>query len=65
MREYIFEAEKVDWLDAYRVNEVKGEIVRCKGCINWGYNGDTHRCFVWCVYTSGEGYCYRAERKEE
>ena len=41
------------------------ELVRCKDCKHWNANNDTHRCFVWCVYTCGDGYCHRAERKEE
>ena len=39
-------------------------VIRCKDCKHWNANNDTHRCFVWCVYTCGDGYCHRAERKE-
>ncbi len=40
-------------------------VIRCKDCKHWNANNDTHRCFVWCMYTCGDGYCHRAERKEE
>lgn len=40
-------------------------VIRCKDCKHWNANNDTHRCFVWCVYTCSDGYCHRAERKEE
>lgn len=42
--------------------EYHGELVRCKDCKYWRTNEDLHRCFVWCVYTVGNGFCYRAER---
>lgn len=44
--------------------EVAGELLQCKDCANWNANGDTHRCFVWCVYTPHDGFCHRADRKE-
>ena len=64
MKEYIFEAEKVDWLDAYHVNEVKCELIRCKDCKWFGKIG----CAVNIVDESDEpeenDYCSWAERKD-
>ena len=65
MKEYIFEAEKVDWLGAYHVNEVKGELIRCKDCKWFGKSG----CAILIVDESDkpkeDDFCSWAERKEE
>lgn len=76
MKEYIFEAEKVDWLDAYHVNEVKGELIRCKDCkfatITDGVYGrepEVKYCDIWfpneVEYMPVNYYCASAERKED
>lgn len=49
----------------YMFGRTISQLIRCKDCKHWNANSDTHRCFVWCVYTCGDGYCHRAERKEE
>lgn len=71
MREFIVQTDMdlngvVEFSGAGGVSfKPKEEIIRCKDCKHWNANNDTHRCFVWCVYTCGDGYCHRAERKEE
>lgn len=56
--------------------QMVGELVRCKECMNWfgePYIFDTEddsdaeyrRCREFSgTYTSADGYCYRADRKE-
>lgn len=41
------------------------EIVRCKDCKWW--NGEKQECMEWydSPYAPADGYCFRAERKEE
>ena len=68
MKEYIFEAEKVDWLGAYHVNAVKGELIRCKDCKYYdNISEDKPYCNRLVMHMDGNDnwFCGDAVRKEE
>lgn len=41
-----------------------GELIRCKDCSYYGAK-EKGKCPLWCAFIYPEGYCFRAERKEE
>ena len=60
-----------NWTSKRYSNEIRKlpsaqpDIVYCKDCISW--RQDRKECMDWydSPYTPGDGYCHRAERKEE
>ena len=73
MREYIIKfdtdkplSELASGTNVRALMKVTGdcdEIVRCKDCKHY-YRFDG-RCYLWCINRRENGYCDRAERREE
>lgn len=67
MKEYIVEKKQTS--GGWTWVEPKGELIRCKDCKY--YNPQQHYCegignwFGYVGEWSDNGYCYKAERKEE
>ncbi len=67
MTEYICEPIRdFEWDSGYECGYIrKGELIRCKDCKWWRSN--KKECIEWydSPYAPADGYCFRAERKEE